>query len=325
MCKITSKDQKLLSSLDFNASAPLSTLAKQCHIKRETLEYRLKRLEAYGIINGYYVVLNTPKLGMMSYKVMIKYQSVSSELEDKILEELASMDEVGWIVKTEGCYDLMFVIWAKNDILLGKTLKHFFDKFSAYFYTKDVLILTENRAYKRDYFIKENSNELHQKECVVYNGEPKNICDNVDAQIIYHLSKNARVKITTLAKNIGLSPEAIRHRIKKLIKNNVILAFRPKINLPKLGYLYYNILLDIQDTSSIDTIKKYCDVKPHITYFVKYIGKYDLGIEIEVKTHERFREIREEIRDRFGNKIRNYDFVRILDEVKITYGPPKHI
>jgi len=318
MTKIDNKDLKILHSLDFNSRMSFSQLAKRLQMKKETLIYRIKNLEKENIIENYFVVPNTPKLGLVSFKILIKYQNLTNNKETEIIEYLKNIDEVGWIVKTEGVYDLMCIVWIKNEITFDNFWSKFLNNYSKYFNKKEFLILTENHAYKKDYLIKTLNNNSEE---VFYRGEAINECDEIDNKIIYELSKDGRISAMDLTKKINLTPEAISNRIRLLKKKNILQTFRPKINLNKIGYIYYNILINIKDFSIISKLLFYASTQKNITYFVKYLGKYEVGMDIEVLSPNKFRKIIEEIRNQFGENITNYDFVRIIDEEKITYGP----
>jgi Lrp/AsnC family leucine-responsive transcriptional regulator len=281
------------------------------------LIYRINRLEKEGIISGYYVVPNIPKLGLVGYKVLLKYQNLSKENEEAMIKFLEEAKEVGWIVKTEGSYDLMFIVWTKNEITFDDFWTSFLNNYGRYFYEKEVLILIENHICRKEYLI-EDKNKIVQE--VFHRGEALNECNKIDSKIIYELSKNSRISVLELSRKIGLTPEGISYRIKQLLNKGIILTFRPKIDLEKIGYSYYNVLIRIKDFSIMPKLFSYARNNKNITYYVKYIGKYSVGLDIEIDSQQGFRKILEDIRALFGEYIINYDFVRIINEVKITYG-----
>jgi len=319
MIKIDKKDKDILYSLDFNARDSFSSLAKKVKISKEALLYRIKRLEREEVITGYFIIPNTPKLGLVSYKILLKYQNLPIDKEKAMLHFLEKSKEVGWIIKTEGSYDMMFIIWTENEITFDIFWTNFLNKYSRYFYEKETLILIENHACRKEYL---SNNKQTIKE-VSYRGETKNECDKIDAKIIYELSKNSRISALDLSKKIKITPEAIGYRIKQLIKKDIVQAFRPKINLEKIGYSFFNVLIRVKDFSKIPEMFSYFKNNKNITYYVRYLGKYDLGLDIETDSNESFRKILEKIRVLFGDSIINYDFARIIDEIKITYGFPE--
>ncbi|GEA11974.1 Lrp/AsnC family transcriptional regulator [Alteromonas sp. KUL49] len=59
--------------------------------------------------------------------------------------------------------------------------------------------------------------------------------DKVNIRIVRELSKNARIPFSQLAKKVHLSPPAVAERVRKLEEQGVITAYKPIINLEKLG------------------------------------------------------------------------------------------
>ncbi len=59
--------------------------------------------------------------------------------------------------------------------------------------------------------------------------------DKVDEQIIGLLKTNARISLTDISKEIGLSSPTIKDRIDNLEANGIILGYRPLLDHRKLG------------------------------------------------------------------------------------------
>ena len=74
-----------------------------------------------------------------------------------------------------------------------------------------------------------------KKRWGLYYGEPYKL-DLYDRKILLELQDNARQTLQELHKKIGLSRDAIRNRIDKLIKADVILGFTLTLNHPKVGF-----------------------------------------------------------------------------------------
>lgn len=309
-------DRDILYALDFHARDSLAEIARRLRMSKDTLNYRIKRLEQSGLIKGYYVVPDTTKLGLSSYKIMLKYQGVSLQAEQELLAYLEESAEVGWIAKTDGYYDLMFIVWVQDESALDGFASEFLERFSDFFYLRDIAIITQNHAYQRSYLSQKGDAERSE---VYYEGKPNCICDGTDLKMISILSTQARQPTVEMASVLDLTPEAVSYRIKKLEKNGVIGAFRPRLDLGKLGYLYYNVIFRLKKTSVIPRLIAYARHNPNITYAVTYLGAYDLGFDIEVESQEQFRSTMNELMEHFGYGIVNYNHVTIYKELKITY------
>ncbi|CNF37112.1 AsnC family transcriptional regulator [Mycobacterium tuberculosis] len=59
--------------------------------------------------------------------------------------------------------------------------------------------------------------------------------DRLDVKILDRLNKNARVGIAELATELGVSRATIHQRLRNLEENDVLLGFRPILNLAAVG------------------------------------------------------------------------------------------
>jgi len=69
---------------------------------------------------------------------------------------------------------------------------------------------------------------------IIY-GKPKDL-DEKDKKLLILLERNARTPISKLSKDIGLSRDAIKYRIDRLLKNKILLKFTTTVNPPNLGF-----------------------------------------------------------------------------------------
>ena len=105
-------------------------------------------------------------------------------------------------------------------------------------------------------------------------------------------------------------------------KGNIIQGFRAALSLEQIGYLYYKLLFTLKDL----TVEKeraflqYCRTNPHITQFIRYLGNWEIQIELEVPSEKRLFEIIEGLRNTFGDIIKTYDVLKLKEE-KLDYYP----
>ena len=311
------KDRKILEQLEIDSRQSNSKIAKKVGLSKDAVAYRIKNLENKKLVLGYYSVLNITKLGYQSYKLMITLQDTNSKIEEEIISYLKKERLIGWIVSCDGYYNLLMVVWVKNYFEFEEFLKKFLKKYSKFIKERDILILTENHASRKRYLFpkKENVSDVY------YSNEPKMNLDEKDLKIITFLANDARKPLYEIGDSLRLTPEAVSNRIKRLRKDNVIQAFRPIIDTSLLGYQYYNILFRLKKFSNIEKIFSYFRQNPNIIYFVKYIGEFDLGIDLEVENTEKLRQTLQEIKDLFYTDVESYSSVLISKMHKISYYP----
>ena len=237
--KIDLKDRKILYELDLNARQTDKGIAKKVGLSREAVRYRIEKLVNLGYINYFMTLLNTMKLGFEWYRTFFKLQNVSLEKESEIIEWLKK--HASWVTKVEGKWDLNTGIFCKTVYEYRDLINEFLIKYSAYIERYEVAIVTRMWHYHRDFLINKKINTSKAEvmgfaKAEDYSSEK---IDEMDYKILSVLLKNARMKTIDIARKLNTTEIVVRHRIKKLKKNGVILGFRSFLNINKLGYIYF--------------------------------------------------------------------------------------
>ncbi len=316
--KLDLKNKKILEHLDLNSRQSNSQIARKVGLSKDSVGYRIKNLEKNKIILGYYSLLNITKMGYITYKLMLTFQNTTSKIEKDIIGYLKENKNVGWLVSCDGCYNLMIVSWVKNAIIFDTFFKKFLKKYSKYIKERDIIVITENHACRKAYLYNKKRDETQD---TYYKGEPEHDLKETDLKIIKFLANNSKIQLYKISKSIKLTAEGIAHRIKQLQKRDIIQAFRPIINTPLLKYQYYNILIRLKKFNNINKIFNFFKQQPNIIYFVKYLGNYDIGIDLEVKDANELRKIIKKIKNIFSEDIESYNSILIYQEHKLSYLP----
>lgn len=154
-------------------------------------------------------------------------------------------------------------------------------------------------------------------ETVIYGQAVK--LDSYDKKIILCLNDDARITLADLAGKIGLSRDAIKNRISRLIKNKVIINFKPLLNSPKMGFPTINyVVLSLYNPSTEQEEKfiEYLKSQKNITYAASLIGKWDYILDIMAEDPGQFNEVLKKIRQKFPNLIKDYEIYGVLNEYK---------
>jgi DNA-binding Lrp family transcriptional regulator len=191
-------------------------------------------------------------------------------------------------------------------------------KYANFILEKDVLLTEYSPMYSREYLIGAKSHEfLYGVPGEVYE------LDEADKKILRILSKNARISVIGLAKKTGLTRDIINYRLKKLIKEKVIVQFRCYPNLKNIGINHYKIIFRTKnfDPESEKKIKTYVKQHKKATQFLKLIGSWDVEIEIETENEDELYNILTELRKEFSEIIRDFDILRITENYKYDFFP----
>lgn len=148
--------------------------------------------------------------------------------------------------------------------------------------------------------------------------------DKKDVEILKILDRNARLPISKISRKVGLSRDAIKYRIEKLIKNKVILKFTTVVNPPKFGFeniSWVFIALGNVTEKKENEFIQFLTAHPNITYVASVGGRWDYKIEITARNPGHYDEILKSVRRKFSDIIKECESVPLLKEYKMSYFP----
>ena len=317
------KDRKIIYELDLNARQSDTEIAKKVGLTRDSVRYRINKLVENGHINYFMTLLNSMKLGYDWYRTFFKFQNLTIEKEKEIIDYLK--ERASWISKVEGIWDLNTGIFVKNVYEYRDLINEFLLKYSSFIERYDVSIVTREWSYHRDYLL--NKKQKTSKPILMGFDPQKQyqieIIDETDCKILKTILKNARMKTIDIARDIKTTEMVVRYRLKNLIKNGIIIGFKPFLNVHKLGYTYFKIHLTLQNLNpeKKKSIVNYIHQHPNTVHMTELVGGADLEAEFQVKTNEEFYAHVQELRLKFGDIIRDYEFMQYTQEYKFTYLP----
>ncbi len=323
MDKLDLKDRKILHELDLNAKQSDSEIAKKVGLTRDSVRYRINKLVENGYINYFMTLLNSMKLGFDWYRTFFKFQNLTIEKEEEIIDYLK--ERASWISKVEGVWDLNTGIFVKNVYEYRDLINEFLLKYSSFIERYDVSIVTREWSYHRDYLLNKKQ-KISKPLLMGFDSQKKyktETIDETDYKILKTMLKNARMKTIDIAREIKTTEMVVRYRLKKLIENEIIIGFKPFLNVHKLGYIYFKLHLTLQNLTpeKKKSIVQYIHQHPNTVHMTELVGGADLETEFQVRTNEEFYTHVQNLRLKFGDIIRDYEFMQYTQEYKFTYLP----
>lgn len=112
-------DIALLALLAENARAPVTVLARKVGLARTTVQARLERMEASGVIAGYRVVTGATARPRLRATALLSVEPRSGPM---VLARLKSLPQVETVHTTSGRFDLIVQLAADSTEALDDTL-----------------------------------------------------------------------------------------------------------------------------------------------------------------------------------------------------------
>jgi len=315
--KLDEYDKKILFELDINSRTSASKIAKKLKIPKETVNYRIKRLEKNGWINRLYTIFNASLFGYSYYRVFLKFYKLTASTEAEIIDYITNDPTCANLRILEGQFDLVFLTIQKNPGELKGFLQCFFNIFGMYVEEKNVLMMMKTHKLNQKFLfegktIKKTFNHVDTKDYTL---------DKIDLGIMKSISTDARTKLSDIARSLHIDSRLIEYHIKRIERLGIIVAYTTDLNLVQLNRELIQIDIALKDPVVIPGIINFFDKTNTCIFVHEMLGKYDLSVEIYVENDEMLRDILEKFKEQFLENYVYYDVSHVYKEYVINWSP----
>ncbi|MFC2142926.1 Lrp/AsnC family transcriptional regulator [Candidatus Aenigmatarchaeota archaeon] len=317
------KDRRIIKELFDNARTPYSVVAKKVGLSKEVVNYRIKKLIERGIIIRFNTVIDVNRLGWQIYFINIRLRNINNIIEEKIIKSMIAHPNVAQVLKCMGNSDIILKVFVKDYLDANNIMKNFEIEFKPHIDEYEINLIENESTIPLPFFYEpfkiKKLVEIPKKDTTPFSAS------STDLQILKKISQNARLPTSEIAKEMNMSRELVRHHLKKLEKNKIILKYRPSAwsGSKAIGYNWYLVMLRLNKISKL-THKKlqfYAINHPNMTYYYKSTGQHDIQFEIRLKTNDELNQVLMDIRSILKNELKSIELSIILKEYKYTYFP----
>jgi Lrp/AsnC family transcriptional regulator, leucine-responsive regulatory protein len=317
--KLDKKDEKLLSLLALNARETGARIAKRTGLSKDAVLYRQRKLEAAGIVQGYTALIDISKMGWSTYHLFIKLNQLDAGVQQLVVESFKRYPFVKALVEFSGKFSFEIALAASSLGELDSFISQIVDDLSDVLHEYIIQIITKGFVSKG----------LPGRNIEVQRPKPMNRLagavkmDDKNRQILFELSRNARLSLHKLGAKAGLTAEGVKYRLKKLCESGVILGYLPIFNYQALGYTVYTVLMGIKNLTTLKEkrLESFLQNSPHVLWGVKSIGRYNLMMYVCTRKSEEFHATMTELRSLFAADIEDYEALIASEEYIYTYFP----
>jgi Lrp/AsnC family transcriptional regulator, leucine-responsive regulatory protein len=315
--KLDAYDKKILFELDINSRASASKIAKTLKLPKETINYRIKRLENDGWINRLYTIFNASLFGYSYYRVYIKFYKITSSTETEIIDYIKNDPTCANLRVIEGPFDFVFLTIQKNPGDLKGFLQCFFNIFGKYVEEKNILMMMKTHKLNQKFLvegktIKKTFNHVDTKDLTI---------DKIDLGIMKSISTDSRSKLIDIAHSQNIDSRLIEYHLKKMERLGIIVAYTIDLNLVQLNRELIQIDIALKDPAVIPRIITFFDKTNTCIFVHELLGKYDLSVEIYVENDEMLRDILGKFKEQFLDHYVYYDVSHVYKEYVINWSP----
>jgi len=302
--KLTKADKIILKNISHNSRILEKELAKKCNLSKDSIRYRIKRMESLGIISGYGVFIDYTPLGYESYKLYLKLNATTKH-KDELINFLRSQKHVFSVFESNGNWDIGTAIFAKNRNEYVEIENKLLSKFGSIISSRKFCLMNNAVIFENKLFGGANIRQFE-----VWNGQNRELIDKIDVEILNILNKNSKESLVNIGAKIKLSADSVSKRIKKLESKKIISFYPSNINYRFLGYEKYKLFVYVKDYST-EVEKKIFDYfkeVPNTLNIIRTIGPWKLEIEFLISTHDDFQKILSVFQENFSKYVLKIDF-----------------
>lgn len=313
-------DKRILYELERDASVPLSAIAKKVRRSKEVVNYRIGRLQREGIILGFHAIVDMSKLGYFTFRVYIRWQNMTAEEKAEFNTLLGRKKDIWTIAVLHGRWDIAFFIGIKSaELMTGfhEIWSWVQAKYKEKIAESKIAIYSPVHNFNKTFFMDGRFAVVER----VYGRGTLAQTDEVDEAILRSYATNVRNSFAAIGDVVGITGEAVRRRIRKLERHDVIAGYKIDMDLSKLGYQGYRVDFSLNSTVRNSELFEYLKQHRYFYQVNKSIGGADFETEIVVEDLQHLLAILEDVVDRFRDVVRNYEYFGYSNFPKLSIVP----
>lgn len=312
--KLDNLDKRILFELDKNARIADTQLAKLVRKSKESVRYRIKKLESEGIITGFSTWIDPSNLGFMSAKIYLTLANKPKQKEE-LINYVKNDKRLLWLGVAEGAWNMGLTFFVKSNEEFYNLKNELFAKF------KDIILESKTAnlvevIYTDKKFFHEAKNEWKTVFKFRQNYELKDI----EKKILKELFKNSRINIVDIANKHNSTVDIVRNRMKKLEASNIISRYTVNIDYNKLGYEFYKTFLYFKsfDKDEETRLINYTKNQKNIIHLIKQISPWDIELELICENYHEYNQIINELTKLFPNIIQKVETAIISENYEFA-------
>ena len=181
MDKLTLVDKKILYMMEYNPRTTFKELAKTCRLSKDTIKYRINRLEKEKIITQYTCYIDYKKLGNQSYKLYFKLNG-TSEQKEALKEYLRKQKNIFAMFDSSGTWNFAIALFAKTHEEFNKIENSLLEKFGEIIAERKFCTMIDARLFHKNLLEADAKNQIGED---IFWGEIENKkLDEIDKKLI---------------------------------------------------------------------------------------------------------------------------------------------
>lgn len=311
--RLDKKDREILSLLYLDSRMGYSEMGKKVGLSGPSVERRIARLKSEGVIISLFANTCLPLVGRKSARFYLKFDRLDKKTEKQVIDMFNSNPNTGWGMIGEGAYDAIWRIDAMSEADIAQAFSEITRRFGQRLAEKNFTFTTYQAYLPWNKTFGTRRQVLPQK----YGFFAPARLDSADRAILASLSADARESTVSISRKAGLSPDAVRLRISRLVKEGIISGFSAYYDTRKLGLDYYKILLSFRNMGEKQEreFMAFCMENDSVVFLNKTIGEWEMEIDIVAENNAQLHDFMVGLKSRFGPVIGKHAYLSAVYEI----------
>ena len=277
-------DKRILFELERDARITDSALAKIVKKSKDSVRYRIKKLEDEKIITGYRTWIDYSKIGYRSSTIYLNLINIP-EKKEKLINDIKNDRRVYWVGVAEGVWNVGVTYFIKSNNDLFNIKSELLSKYKDLIVDSRITSLASVSTHEKIFFVNEKSSFVKFTEDI-----ENYKLEEIEKKILKELYKDSRINLSEIAFNVKSTIDIVRSRMKKLEKLGIIIRYTIYLDYRKIGYEMYKtfIYLGSYSKEEIDEMLRYAEKSDKIINVVKQIAPWDFEFIIFARSFEEY-------------------------------------
>ncbi|MBN1646004.1 AsnC family transcriptional regulator [Candidatus Woesearchaeota archaeon] len=310
--KIDKADRMIMTLLAEDSRMPLTSIAKRVGLSRDAVNYRIKKLQDANIILRFVPIIDTTRFGFYTHNLFISTNEILEEKKKQMLQTIMAHPNVKSVMEYSDRWDLEITISAFSTPDFLKTCIQLFDANKSVIETAKLRVITYYKSLSLPKSFYENVNVKHptQKADSTY------VANDKDLAILRELSNDCRLSTYEIGSRLGMSPDTVGYRMKRLYYENIIKQYTILPNLSALGYQGTVFVMNLRgfDNMKMKQCEEWVAKHPYILRGVSVLGPWDIYLSLATRSPFEFHKTVKEIKNKYRENIQEHEMYRTFAE-----------
>ncbi len=312
-------DHRILFELDKNARIAETKLAKIVGRSKESVRYRINKLQEEKVIHGFTIWIDPVRLGYSSAKIYLTLAN-KPELKNAFMEFVKKDKRLFWLGIAEGAWNVGLTYFVKTNLEFFDLKNDLFSRFKDLILEGKTAVLVNVNVLNKNFLCRGDN---HWRR--IFDEKNDYVLEDLEKKILIELFQQSRINLVDIARKLDTTVDIVRLRIKRLEEKQVIFQYTTRINFNLLGKEFFKTFLYFKNLTKHDELRlmEYARKQPQIIHLIKQISPWDIELEIMCDHYQEYNQIISDLTREFAGIINKVETAIISEDY--VFPAPKMI